>query len=497
MNPPSGLTVRHPPSATLAAVPRIGRFIEIIDRLWRPLVTMRGAMILALVLAALAFTGTLVAQAPSDLEGGSRAYAAWIESLRPRYGTWTIILERLQLFTVFTSIWFRTTVALLAISLVACSASRTRRIWERARHPSAAIGPVTGDRVPLVAAFTTALGPAAALEQVGLALGRRLFRIAIDERPTSLDLVAVRFRWAPFASVITHLSIVVILVGAVVGAAFGFHESRVSIPIGTSVEVGHDTGLSVLAKGFTDLYYPDGSPRDYASHLVLTRAGTPVAEMDVRVNEPLRYGDVSIYQSYFGAAASMRITDSKGASVFGAVVPLELVTADGSHVVGRITLADRATTVYVIAPASGRLDPAIQPGQMEIRIVGPRDPMNARVQILTQGVPTLIDDLTVTFVREARFTGLIVARDPGRGLVWGGAALLVAASLAAFALRERRVWATARPTSAGSEIRLAMTQRRPSGGDLAAFERLTAEIQAAMDVHQHETKKGDPDAEVV
>ena len=418
-------------------------------------------------------------------------------SLRPRYGAWTTILERLQAFTVFSSVWFRATVALLALSLVACSASRTRRVWERARRPTRSLGAVAGERLPLQATFITALGPAAALEQVGLALGRRIFRIGIDEGAASLDLVAVRFRWAPFASVVIHLSIVVILVGAVVGAAFGFHESRVSVPIGTSVEVGHDTGLTLLATAFTDRYYPDGSPRDYASHLVLTHAGTPAAEGDVRVNEPLRYGDISVYQSYFGAAASMRIVDSEGAAIFGAIVPLELVTADGSHVVGRIALADRGTTVYVIAPASGRLDPAILPGQMEIRVVGPRDPADARVQILSQGIPTIVEGLTVTFVREARYTGLIVARDPGRPFVWGGAALLVVASLAAFTLRERRAWASARPTSAGSEIRLAMTQRRPSSGDLAAFERLTAEIKAAMDVRQRETKKGDPDAEVV
>ena len=135
--------------------------------------------------------------------------------------------------------------------------------------------------------------------------------------------------------------------------------------------------MVLRAEGFSDLYYPDGSPRDYASHVVLTRGGTPVADQDVRVNEPLRYGDISIYQSYFGAAASVRIVDPQGSTVFAGAVPLEFVTADGRHVVGRVALTDRATTVFVIAPTSGLQDPAILPGQLEIlsliHISSPRD----------------------------------------------------------------------------------------------------------------------------
>lgn len=482
--------------ATVALVgPRGGRIGQSIGRVWRPLITMRTAVILTLMLAAFALTGTLVAQVPSDIEAGSRTYAAWVESLQPRYGGWTTLLERLQAFSIFTSVWFRATVTLLAISLIACSAVRSRRMWQRARHPSASM-PAIGDERALQVLLTTALAPAAALEQVGADLRRRRFRVTVVEGTTSMDLAAVRFGWAPFGSVVAHLSILVIIVGAIVGAALGFHEPRVSVPIGTSVEVGHGTGLTLQATGFSDLYYPDGSPRDYASRLVLTRGGSPVAQADVRVNEPLRYGDISIYQSYFGAAASMRISDAGGSTLFSGLVPLELATADGRHVVGRITLGGGATTVFVVAPASGQLDPAIRPGQMEVRIVGPRDPTNATIRVLSQGNPAVIDDLTVTFVRDARFTGLIVARDPGRALVWGGAVLLLVGLLVALALHERRAWATARIGAAGTEIRLATTPGRNSDGDVAAFHRMTTEIGAALDVGCRE-ERSRADAEVV
>lgn len=486
------------PAAPVAAADRLTRLATtIVAPVWRLLVSMRTALVLTLALAALAVVGSLVVQAPPDVGADGRAHAAWIDAVRPRYGVWTAVLDRLQAFTVFTSIWFRACVAILTVSLLACAATRTRRLWQRAVHPSTSFASVDDTRVMLQARFTTPLGPAAAMALVEAALGRRRYRVTRATGSTSTDLVAVRNRWAPFGSVVAHLSILVILLGAVVGAALGFHEPRVSVPIGASVEVGHGTGLVLRAEGFSDLYYPDGSPRDYASHVVLTRGGTPVADQDVRVNEPLRYGDISIYQSYFGAAASVRIVDPQGSTVFAGAVPLEFVTADGRHVVGRVALTDRATTVFVIAPTSGLQDPAILPGQLEIRVVGPRDPATARIRTLSQGVPATVDDLTVTFVREARFTGLIVARDPGRALVWIGAALLVGGLVVVLGWRERRLRATAQISPDGTEIRLAAMPRRPSDGDRAGFQRLTAEIDTALRVPGRDAEEVLPDVEMV
>ena len=167
--------------------------------------------------------------------------------------------------------------------------------------------------------------------------------------------------------------------------------------------------------------------------------------------------------------------------MFAGAVPLEFVTADGRHVVGRVRLVDRATTVYVIAPTSGHRpgDPARSvgaPGRRSSRLTDA-----ASVLILSPGVPATVDDLTVTFVRETRFTGLIVARDPGRALVFGGAALLVVGVRDRVGPSRTTCLGIGRSRAAGSSVvRVIATRRRPGDGDMAWFEEIVDEIQAAL-----------------
>ncbi len=456
-----------------AVVSRVG------GRAWKVALSMRTALVLTLALAGMAVIGTLVAQAPPDVASDATAFAAWVDSMRPRFGAWTSVLERLQWFTIFDSIWFRGGVFLLTASLVVCSIARTRRLWQVALHPSTNPPGDTHLRLEIRSIVATSRSPGT-VDAIVEAFSHRRFRVTVASTTASTDLVAVRFRWAPLGSVAAHLSVVLIVLGAVVGATWGFRDDRVSVPIGESVAVGHGTALTLVAQGFTDRYYPDGSPRDYASHVVLTRAGVAVADQDVRVNEPLRFGDVSVYQSYFGAAASVRIADRDGSVLFTGAVPLEFVTNDGRHVVGRVRLVDRSTVVYVVAPTSGTTDPMIPPGRLELRVVGPRTQDAASVVVLSPGIPAPAEGLLVTFVRETRFTGLIVARDPGRALVFGGAALLVVGFAIASGLRERRAWASVATSAGSSVVRVIATRRRPGDGDMAWFEEIVDEIQAAL-----------------
>ncbi len=441
---------------------------------------MRTALVLTLVLAALAAIGTVIVQAPPEDRVDARAYAAWLAAVRPRYGIWTGLLDALQLFGVFGSVWFKATAAGLIVSLTACCINRSLVTWRAATSDRGTTRPVDLHMYrPPHASIATPLEADVAQARIRAVLDRRGYRTTTSQdSATTVGMVATRFRWAPAASVAGHAGVVLIVLGAVLGSTLGFHDARVSVPVGATVAIGHGTGLTMQAAGFSDFYYSDGSPRDFASELVLFRDGIPVADGTVRVNEPLRVGDVSVYQSYFGPSISMRVDDAAGRSLFLGDVPLELVTADGARLVGMVAIADRRSTIYVFAPKSGLEDPEIRAGQIRVRVVDQAGQSSSAV--VDQGRPVALADLKLTFLREGRFTGLIVGRDPGRPVVWFGAALLVLGFATALTVRTRHAWIQIADLGGTREIRLMGPSTRARRRELGDFRRLSAEIDAAL-----------------
>ena len=51
-----------------------------------------------LAIAALGVVGALLIQAPAGIAGDPQAKAEWLDSVRPRFGGWTNILDTLGLF---------------------------------------------------------------------------------------------------------------------------------------------------------------------------------------------------------------------------------------------------------------------------------------------------------------------------------------------------------------------------------------------------------------
>jgi len=455
---------------------------DIGERLWHFFISMRTGLVLILALALLSLAGTMLIQAPEGLRSDPQAYATWLESLRPKYGGWTGILDTLGLFSIFGSVWFKGIMVLLMTSVLACSANRAPHLWKLAVHPRTNMSESFFGHAPLGMSAVGSLEPAAAVASVQSAFRSRHFRTIVSEDAggDTIHLYADRFRWGPFGTVIAHLSLVLILIGALVGSSLGFRNAGLAVSVGSRVDVGNGTGLSVEAKNFTDSYYTNGAPSDYASDLVLYRDGKQIDAATIWCNQPLRAGDVTFYQSYYGAAAAMKVVDGAGRVVFDQGVPLEWGSDDGKHRVGQILLADAGLTVYVIGAASGEVDPQIRPGQMQLEVYrSASEGTPIATEIVTQGQPAKIAGLEFTFVRERQFTGLIVARDPGAIFVWLGAIFLVGGTALVFFFPNRRAWALIRRGPDGTAVHVGAIVRHDVGFE-ADFERLTHEIKLAL-----------------
>jgi cytochrome c biogenesis protein len=105
-----------------------------------------------------------------------------------------------------------------------------------------------------------------------------------------------------------HGSILVILFGSLLGLLFGFQgfielkkgDVRSYITIRDKNPFKKDLPFAVRCRDFKIEFYPDGTPRDYASHVEILKNGEVILERKIRVNDPLKYGGLYFYQASYG-----------------------------------------------------------------------------------------------------------------------------------------------------------------------------------------------------
>ena len=451
---------------------------DVLDRIWRFFISMRTGLVLILGLGLLSLIGTLLVQAPAGMTSDPAAYTSWVASIHSKYGGWTPVFDKLGFFSVFTSIWVKAITVLLTTSVLACSINRAPRLWKIAFHPRTRMGETFFTHAALRANILVPTGPDAAMDDVREVLKSHRFRTISDPDDNGLNLYADRFRWGPFGTVVAHISFVVILLGFFLSATTGFKDTQFVAPVGSKVQVGHGTGLTIEAKSFNDAYYPDGSPSDYASDLVVYKNGVAVERQMVRVNHPMTWDGVSFYQSFFGTAAAIKVTDTAGKTLYNDAAALQWQSDDGKHSIGQFDIKANGLTVYVIVPASGETDPNIKARQVQLEIHQGGADAPLATQVVDQGKPSTIAGVTYTFERTRQYTGLSVARDPGAMWVWVGSTLLVLGLFLVFFFPHRRMWVRIRKTSGGTEILCASTMKRDVAFE-PQFHQLVTDIQLA------------------
>jgi cytochrome c biogenesis protein len=449
-----------------------------LEWLWHVLTSMKLALVLLLVFAALSLVGTLVIQAPAGVMDNPQARTEWLASIRPRFGGWTDLMERLQVFAIFGSIWVRAIGALLLASVVACTVHRIPGTWRTTRKPRVNLGPAFFEHAPQHEAMTFQRPPEEVLAEAKKVFKRHHYR-TITEDDGSVHLYAVRNNWAPWAGLVAHFSIVIILAGAMLGAIFGFRNSEFILAEGATSAVPTRPGATITLNSFQDTWDPNtGQPLDYVSDVTVSRDGQVVAQQLVRVNEPLRYDGISFFQAFYGPAAVMTVKDAAGATIFSGGVPLSWTANNGGNKVGSLPLSGQTVTAWIVA-TSGPKDPDVKPGQVAVELYETTTG-NAVVQkSIDLGVPTTIEGLSFTFDRETKFTGLAVANDPGTPIVWVGSILLIVGFMIRLYVPHRRVWGLLIARPGGSSLSIAAVGRRDSSLD-AEFTSLVTDIREAM-----------------
>jgi cytochrome c biogenesis protein len=154
-------------------------------------------------------------------------------------------------------------------------------------------------------------------------------------------------------------------------------------------------------------------------------------------------------------------------------------------------LPEQDLAVYVVGPRSGETDPLIPPGEMRVEIYTGSSGTLATTENLTQGQPKDLAGLNVTFVRESRFTGLQVAKDPGVKLIWIAAALMVLGLAMMFYFPPKRVWAICKDRPDGSaDVRMATTAERDFS-QAKDFKNLQERVRLALGISEEDATRAE------
>jgi cytochrome c biogenesis protein len=231
---------------------------------------------------------------------------------------------------------------------------------------------------------------------------------------------------------IIHSSIILILLGGFVGTLFGYKgylvltkgESKNKIILRGENPVERTLDFSLKCKDFKVSFYPGGEPKDYVSTVEVIENGKTLMEKEVRVNDPLSYKGIHVYQSSYGRAASF-LFNIGGENVI-------LKERDTFRKGGLLLMVVRfENQVHNYGP--GVLLAYLDKGEPKTSwFLKNVDRMREKN---FNGVDVKLEDIT-----EGFYTGLEVAKDPGIWIVWTGFALILLGLYVNFFTYYRRIY---------------------------------------------------------
>ncbi|MGW0959522.1 cytochrome c biogenesis protein ResB [Streptomyces gelaticus] len=296
---------------------------------WRQLTSMRVALILLFLLSLGAIPGSLIPQNSVD--------EMKVETFKKAHTTLSPIYEKLQLFDVYSSVWFSAIYILLFISLIGCIVPRTGQFIGqlRSRPPGA---PKHLTRLPAYTTWRTEAGPEQVREAALAMMRKRRYRAH-----TVGDAIAAEKGYLREAgNLVFHVALIVMLVAFAVGQLFkseggklivegdGFSNTLTQYDDFKSGSLFDDDSLapfSFTLDKFTGTYERSGpqigTPRTYEAHVTYEKGayGKPQKTV-IRVNEPLVVDGTKVYLNAHGYAPVVSVKDGRGKEVYRNAVPL-------------------------------------------------------------------------------------------------------------------------------------------------------------------------------
>ena len=346
---------------------------------WRLLTNVKFAVALVSLAVLASLLGVVLPQLPAEMRGNPPARSAWLELQRQDFGWLTGTLDGLDLFDVFHSPWFMALWFVIVAAVTVCTISRFPPTWRSVQRPPMRVAERYFETARHRASFTHAGG----VEAVERLLRRRRYQVTrTREDEGATELFAERFPWTQYATFISHMALLMLLVGGLLTSLAGFQRTLALAESRPAAPLFGDPGPGQIFVGMEDAHRgvdAAGNIVDFHSDLLLRR-GDEVVRCTATVNDPcsafghrfhqaaffddlayltiwgpdgrVLFDDVLDFENESTATPALTVTDAGGAVVFDQALP-QMASVPGSTLgyEGDLGLAELALgdTVYGVS----------------------------------------------------------------------------------------------------------------------------------------------------
>jgi cytochrome c biogenesis protein len=418
---------------------------SITEKIWTFFTSLKLVIVLLLILSVLSIAGTVIEQ--------NKPLQEYYRVFKP---STVALFNSLGLLDMYHSWWFIACLGLLALNIIACTMDRYAPIMSGLRKKTLILDEALEKTLNPKDKIKYAL-PVDDVEKKVMELAGKSFGgqpVVTVTEDGSRHYFFEKGKYSRLAFFFTHVSVLLIFIGALVGSFFGFkgyvniHEGETISRFETRTGQIKTLDFSVKCNAFTADFYPNGMPKDYISDLAVIKDGKEVLRKNIKVNDPLSFQGITFYQSSYGSlpqGAQLEVRNPDG-SLQGVVdAPLsQRVALPG--VKEQVEVADYQEHFHLPDGSEGgaAVGVNIYPEKGE-----------------PFGIWLLVKDpdydkmrhgpyyLLVKEVKLRKYTGLQVNKDPGEWFVWVGSLLLVGGIMVAFFMSHKKLWICLRKDKKG------------------------------------------------
>jgi cytochrome c biogenesis protein len=429
---------------------------------------MRTALVLLLLLALAAIPGSLIPQNSQN----PMAVTDYFEKHR----TLAIWFERLSLFDVYSSAWFSAIYILLFISLIGCVLPRSFEHFHAAR----ALPPKTPKNLSRLEHFQSWPVSGEELEIAKKWLKAKRFRVLESEDSLSAEKGYLR----ETGNLFFHISLILILIGVLIGGLFGVRGSAIlsqgerfvnnatsydTISFGQISNENSLPPFTITVDKFVAKYNTlTSAPEDYTLYVTtVAEPGAKPIKQVVKVNSPITFGSTRIYLQANGYSPIVTVQDKNGNVTFQGPVPF--LPQDGNlRSIGAIKVPDgdpqlgfvssfvptyaRSSDQGAISVFPEALDPkllfSIWQGDLGLDSGNPQSVYRIDTSKMKQialnslkpGEFLKFSEGTITFEGVVPWVNLQIVSDPGKSYSLIGGIVAILGLLTSLFTRRRRIW---------------------------------------------------------
>jgi cytochrome c biogenesis protein len=405
------------------------------------------------------------------------------------------LMRLLSLDNMYESWWFMALLTLFTFNLICCTLNRFPGFWRFITQTAKDLDDQLIKTLPLKKTLRLKVFNEETRNLLNRSVQKHVRKpTALQSTPGNYSLFAESGKYTRTSFYITHLGIVLIIIGGILGnLGYQGYMQVVEGKSNNTIRLRGSTqqktlDFSIRCDDFEVTFY-EGSqrPKDFTSKLTIIDGGEEVKQKVIEVNDPLQYKGVFIYQSSYGTAPDE-----------GRVV-LDVAPQTGSQQAKRYTIGvgDRLPLEdegYELAVK--RFVPDFSMGQNNQVVSRSQEPRNPAVQIalIKDGAP--VEEKWIfakfpdfhgaqkgpynfTFVNfSAReYTGLQLTRDPGVWVVWAGCFFLCLGCYLLCFSSHQRLWLKVDPKKDGYLLTLAGTSNKNMLSFTKTFERIYLELK--------------------